>query len=169
MSKLFRKLMLKNDGLTLIELIVVVAILAILAFTITPRVLDSLDNSKLNGARSVANELHSAMERYFANQGVSGAETYPMTTVDDWDELRLELGNTLALTNSADNVFAADPTYEPNTLGAEGAVETLGTRADWYCVEFTGRDRVPTTFTITPKGVYENVTGCPVDADDEPS
>lgn len=143
-----RKQLRKEDGLTLIELIVVVAIIAILAFTITPRVLDALDNSKKNGARSVANELHSAMERYYANEAVSASGKYPIpvaATTDKFVDLRGQLGTkTLGLTSSSANVFT-DFKFTGNTT----------TDGSNYCVSFIAKDKATTIFRITPAGVEE--------------
>lgn len=64
MYQRLRKSLRASDGLTLIELIVVVAILGILAVILTPRVLGAMDNAKTNSAMSTGKQLQVAMERY---------------------------------------------------------------------------------------------------------
>jgi len=169
-----RKQLQKEEGLTLIELIVVVAIIAILAFTITPRVLDALNNSKLSSARSVANELHSAMERFYANAGVAGTDTYPVLltgapATNNFSNLRTVLGDTLGMTTNTDSVFTAGTfNYRPYDQEAPVAADLIaagaGTRALWYCVQFTARDRDTTDFLVSPTGVTENPAGAVVTA-----
>ena len=154
--------MTQQDGLTLIELIVVVAIIAILAFTITPRVLDALDNSKKNGARSVANEIHSGLERFYANKGTDGAEHYPTelnatTLISTYAHLRSILADTVSLTSNTDNVMT-DFTYVPQLVSSGGAITAaaLTNKAQFYCFQFKAKDKVTTHFTVSPHGIDEN-------------
>lgn len=77
----------KQDGFTLIELIVVVAILGILAAVLTPRVLDAVDNARNNAAMGSAKQVQLAMERYFVDEN-----TYPgATTITDPGSLKTAL------------------------------------------------------------------------------
>ena len=69
MMKAFLKRTRKRDGFTLIELIVVVAILGILAAVVTPRVLDAIDNAKKNSALAFGKEIQLAMERVYLKDG----------------------------------------------------------------------------------------------------
>lgn len=89
----------KQDGFTLIELIVVVAILGILAAVLTPRVLDAVDNAKTNAAMSSAKQVQLAMERYIVEN-----DAYPTGDIDDGDDLQAVLG---AYANIDPELFAS--------------------------------------------------------------
>lgn len=161
-----RRQMKQEEGLTLIELIVVVAIIAVLAFTITPRVLTALDNSRLNGARSVANELHSSLERFYVNKDVAGTATYPLVVTHTFSDLRAVLSSDVGLTSSTDNVFAQTGSPAVPVFGwyaySDAAGTTLitgtSTAALNYCIRFTAKNSPATHFRVTPQGVDEAAT-----------
>lgn len=151
MSKVSRD----QGGFTLIELVVVVAILAIIAFLVTPRVLDALDKSKKNSAISVMNEVAGALERYAAKLGETAVAEYPSLTTTSgaagYDELRTALAADATLPESATSgryfdltTFAYD---NPTTTGGD------------YAVEVTATDRAGTVICARPSGV--TLAACP--------
>ncbi|MBV1757631.1 MAG: type II secretion system GspH family protein [Dethiosulfatibacter sp.] len=63
-----------KKGFTLIELIVVIAILGILALIAIPRFLGTLDNAKIKADNSTERIIQSAVQLYYAEEG-----TFPGT------------------------------------------------------------------------------------------
>ncbi|MFZ5816328.1 MAG: type II secretion system protein [Bacillota bacterium] len=118
MHNWFARLKKNEAGLTLIELIVVVAIIGVLAWLITPRVLDALKKSKINSAESAANEFLSAMERYGSENARYPAD--PTTNGNTAGELQMqELYATLNISASKAGSYFKTGTfeYEANTAG----------------------------------------------------
>lgn len=131
MMQALRNRMRRNDGFTLIELVVVVAILGILAAVLTPRVLNAMDNAKENGARATGKTIQTAMERYMIAE-----DGYPSGTVltDDSTGLVNALSGYASLEAKAFDVV----TYTPP-----------GTDADEYTLVVQLKDSKKTV-TITP-------------------
>lgn len=75
MWQAMRKRLGARDGFTLIELVVVVAILGILALIVTPKVMGAISNARVNGFKSSAKQIQVGMERMYAEKG-----TYPVGT-----------------------------------------------------------------------------------------
>lgn len=73
MNKLSRYLK-KEQGFSLIELLIVIAILALLAMLIIPRLTTSLDSAQLTTDQANVKLLQSAVERYYFDKG-----EYPTT------------------------------------------------------------------------------------------
>lgn len=129
MWQMLRKRIGARDGFTLIELVVVVAILGILAVIVTPKVMGAIDNAKTNSFKSSAKQIQVAMERYYAEQGaypvpatVCG-NNYSATAPSGCTlaELKGALGNYVNL-DSANldatdpvNIFTVDTVATPNT------------------------------------------------------
>lgn len=132
MLKWLRRLQAREEGITLIELIVTVAIIGVLAYLIVPRVLATLDESKMNSAESVANEIHAAMERYAAQQN-----KYP-TAIANW----AAVGTTLDVSVSDNTRIVDSATFKYTNASA-----------DVFCASFTAKDRAGTIFKVTKSGV----------------
>lgn len=141
MSNWFKRIRDRQEGITLIELIVVVAIIGVLAWLVTPRVLATLNESKLNSAQSVATELLSAMERYGAQNN-----QYP-STIANW----AAVSTTLDIQASGTNILDAT-TFSYSS-----------TASDTFCALFQAKDKDKTYFKITKTGVQQSTAAltCP--------
>lgn len=146
MLRRLRQHLSRENGFTLMELIVVVAILAVLAVILTPKLLDTLNSSKTQSAMASAKQIQVALERYSLNKG-----SYPPATgtaadkVDSYASLRTVLGDYVNLPASdtgSDSAFTFG-TYSV-TASPDGYSLTL-------TVKGSGK-----TVTITPASVASN-------------
>lgn len=67
--KMFKKLIRNQEGFTLLELIVVVAVIGILAAIIVPQVTDIQDDAKENSVRANLVNIQTSMEKYRLEDG----------------------------------------------------------------------------------------------------
>lgn len=134
MKGVWQRVRRNEEGLTLIELIVVVAIIGVLAWLVTPRVLSTLNDSKVNSAESVANEILASLERYAAqNTG------YPVTAaIDAWAEIPGVLD--LSVSTDSKIVDTAAWVYQQSA-------------SDVFCAVLKAKDKDGTTFKIEKTGV----------------
>ena len=135
MSKWFKQLQDRQEGITLIELIVVVAIIGVLAWLITPRVLATLDNAKKTSGESAATEILAAMERF-------GAQT------NNYPEVPAAPAPAIDVLGSLD-IQLSDPAKVMDTT----SFQFLRPDATSFCVSFAANDRVGTVFKVTETGV----------------
>lgn len=77
MRKLFRR---NKKGFTLVELVVVIAILGILAAIAVPRFLGSLDTAEENADQSTLSAVSSAVSLYYMEHGSYPTDTETLVT-----------------------------------------------------------------------------------------
>lgn len=149
MSKVLERLRKGQEGLTLIELIVVVAIIGVLVWLITPRVLEALNNAKLQSALAVANEVQSAMERFAAEHDSSYLEPDIDPT---WGDLTGPTGLGPYVTLPENQTSNLDTV----TNFAHEADNAPATGPPTFCVALNAGDRDATLINITHAGILAN-------------
>jgi len=130
----------REEGFTLIELMIVIAVLGILAGIAIPRFSGVQDKAKDANITSVAGTIRSAMEMYSAENG-----NYPKKSdvSDNYDNLDDQL-DTVELPNISDVMSAF--TYTGDSDGD-------GTNDDYKIT--IKSSATGTTYTIEPSGVTE--------------
>ncbi|SHJ70741.1 type II secretion system protein G [Hathewaya proteolytica DSM 3090] len=90
-----------KKGFTLIELIVVIAILGILAAVLLPKFSGFTDDARKKSAMSEAKNVYTAMSAYYAEKGVYPTETDKATTLSNLSD-KLRTNTTIASTVPTD-------------------------------------------------------------------
>lgn len=90
MLKLFRRLKRKEEGFTLIELVVVVVIIGVLTAALVPSVLGRVNDAKLARYKADADAIATAARMYFVDNGawptLAELKDYGITTTQDpWE------------------------------------------------------------------------------------
>ena len=126
----------KNKGFTLIEILVVVAIIALIAAYAIPNYRQYVLESKRSGAHNNLLEVAGMFEKFYANTnayptGLSGGGTAlnltaAYLTTDDYQLTMAAAAGTWTLTATAINGQAQDstcPTITFNNLGQKGPID----------------------------------------------
>lgn len=110
------KLKKKNKGFSLVELIVVMAIMAILAVTLAPTLTQYVEKSRKAADREVINSIYTTVEYALLDESISKAVADAKTAeaATPGSGFNLEAGLSL---NSADGVDAITEVYEVNSDG----------------------------------------------------
>lgn len=132
-------------GVTLIELIIAAAIMGLLAFTLTPRVLAKLNEAKLNTVISAANELSRILEYDFISREpqqyvAAGAPDGAEGGTTDWAVFRDAMVERMSMS----------PYTGLNVVAF--AYHVTADRSS-YCLSFQAKDRNGTYVRVTPAGL----------------
>lgn len=116
----------RERGFSLIELMVVVAIIGIIAAFAIPSYMDSVNRSQRSEATSALVELVAEQERFFTLNG---------SYADGFDDLAAKYSNDA---DASASVFQTDTGLYQITLGGQaGCAQTIGTITRYSCFTFT--------------------------------
>jgi general secretion pathway protein G len=121
-----------RKGFTILEILVVLAVLAILISIAIPRIKGMQDNAKVFKAKSDLRTLTSAIEAYHINR-----HAYPTNITTD-------------LTSATPQLL---PAILPDPFSANGDTYQYSTSGDFYAISSVGMNGLTTTSTISPVGV----------------
>ena len=123
----------KNKGFSLVELIIVIAIMAILAAAIAPALIRYIDKSRKADDVTAAGTVNSAMSSALANE-------------DAYDEIMDKMDGTILATAEQDKEFKANGVSAPNFISELNA--NVGGKAP----KLKYKKKLEGTATFTPKG-----------------
>ena len=131
MLKQIREMLSREEGFTLVELMLVVAILGIIAGVAIPRITGVRDEAQIAALRSSANTIRNAMERQFSIDG-----QYPT------------LSSTANLSNLNDDIDNTD-------ISGDFTVDSMSSTpaADEYSIKISGQDSSTPSVTINQDGL----------------
>ncbi|QUM83210.1 type II secretion system protein [Moritella sp. 28] len=146
----------KQNGFTLIELVIVIIVLGILAATAVPKFLNLQDDAKVSAMKGVESALHSAANIVYSKAAIDGVEKTADSSVEDAGAtIETVYGYpeaTLAGINAAIEVSGFSSKI-PTTADAQGATITF-----WNGTASTATDTCVSYVQATSTARYKVVS-----------
>ncbi len=138
----------KNEGFTLIETLVVTAIVGILAALLLPQFISSIQKAKQKGTMQDMNGIAKAIVDYITDMGYAPTQSGPLTSGSDFStEIRPFYSKALPLVDQWGANFYI---YCGTALSAAGIDGVTASGSDEFLIISYGRDRAPTPFSFDP-------------------
>jgi len=152
----------KNRGFTLIEVLVVVAIIGMLAALLIPVFLSSIQKAKQKGTMQDMNAIAKTIIDYITDRGFAPEQSGPMVAGSNFiEELNPFYMKALPLLDQWGTSFYV---YCGTAIQSAGIAGVTADGPDGFVVVSYGRDKRPTPFNfnpIDPANVYFELTGLP--------